>query len=115
MDLNGNIRGKNAIEALYNEWPYDLVIINDSTDIMAVRVENSSGDITGTHGLDNFSKDLWFCKTKFDTVIVWQTRPGRHKDEQAAAWIGPGAIGVVTGSTTQLMPGNDLCSLPLVK
>lgn len=115
MDLNGNTIREKCYGGLYNEWPYDLVIINDSTDIMAVRVENSGGDITGTHDLDNFSKDLWFCKTKFDTVIVWQRALGGTKDEQAAAWIGPGAAGVVTGSTMQLMPGNDLLFLAVSK
>lgn len=97
--------------SIYNESPYDLVIINDSTDIMAARVEKSGNDISGTHDSDNFSKDLWFCKTKFDTTIVWERALGGSRDEQPAAWVGPGATGVITGSNMQLMPGNDLLLL----
>lgn len=84
-------------------------------DIMAVRVENSGADITGTHDLDNFSKDLWLCKTKFDTTIIWQRALGGTKDEQPAAWVGPGVAGVITGSNMQLMPGNDLLLLAVSK
>jgi len=105
----GNIITQKCYGSIANETPIDLVIINDSIDVMLAKIKGNGGDISGAHDSpdDNF-KDLWFAKTKRDTVLIWQKSLGGSKDEQVSEWLGNVINGFVTGPEMKLLPGGDI-------
>ena len=108
LSVTGNILTQQCYGSKLNEVPVDLLILNDSIDVMLVKVEGNGGNITGTHVGDEFSKDLWMAKTKRDTILLWQKALGGSKDEQPAEWLGAAIKGVVAGQEMKALPGGDI-------
>jgi hypothetical protein len=89
-----------------NEVPVDLLVLNDSTDMILASVQGNGGDISGgTANIDEFSKNLWLCKVKNDTGIVWQKSLGGSRDEHHSLML---AYNVVSSGDLRSLPNNAL-------
>jgi hypothetical protein len=76
-----------------SDIPVDLAILNDSVEVILAAVPGNGGDVTGSIGNeDEFSKDLWLCRVKRDTAIVWQKLLGGTRDDYHAQIMAPGVV-----------------------
>ncbi len=100
---NGTLLSQRCYGSVFNEAPADIVVLNDSTDLLLATVHNKGGNVITTFNADEFSRDLWLCKLRNDTTLLWQKTLGGSKDEQYGEWV---ASDVVSSGDIQLMPNN---------
>lgn len=108
LNSSGNIQTEKCYGSVANEIPYDLIVLNDSIDIFAAKIERDGADVSGSHDADAFSKDIWLCETKRDSIVLWKKSLGGSLDEQPLVWVGRPVNGMIAQSTERLSAGNDL-------
>ncbi|HNP53832.1 MAG TPA: hypothetical protein PKK69_04430, partial [Ferruginibacter sp.] len=108
LNSSGAIQTEKCYGSVYNEIPYDLMVLNDSVDIFAAKIERDGADVSGSHDRDAFSKDIWLCETKRDSIVLWKKSLGGSLDEQPLVWVGRPVNGTIAQATERLSAGNDL-------